>query len=97
MTRKRFVKLLMADGYSRNEANTVAAKARICGMRYSTAYSMRRLRIPQIKLATANFDAFCEAVRNLADTALKVGVAISKAATAFAETYTKEMEVNHGR
>lgn len=39
MTRKRFVKLLMADGYSRNEANEVADDAKE-GYSYKFLYSL---------------------------------------------------------
>lgn len=37
MTRKRFVKLMMALGYSRNEANSLAA----CANRYGVSYADR--------------------------------------------------------
>ena len=39
MTRKRFVKLLMADGYSRNEANEFADDAKE-GYYYNFLYSL---------------------------------------------------------
>lgn len=34
MKRKKFVKKLMSMGYSRNEANAIAAEARRCGITY---------------------------------------------------------------
>lgn len=37
MTRNRFIKLLMASGYSRNEAATMAAIARKIGVPYAEA------------------------------------------------------------
>lgn len=38
MTRKRFVKLLMADGYSRNKANSIARETSAEGVSYSIKY-----------------------------------------------------------
>ena len=38
MTRKRYIKLLMAAGYSRNEANQLAEWAVESGLSYRTAY-----------------------------------------------------------
>ena len=38
MTRKRFVKLLMADGYSRNDANSIARDTSAEGWTYSLKY-----------------------------------------------------------
>ena len=38
MTRKRFVKLMMSFGYSRNEANSMAQYERKRGIRYEDAY-----------------------------------------------------------
>ena len=39
-TRKRFVKLLMANGYSRNEANEKAKRARRLGYSYQDFFFM---------------------------------------------------------
>lgn len=38
MTRKRFVKLLMADGYSRNKANSIAKQTAADGDTYGSRY-----------------------------------------------------------
>lgn len=38
MTRKRFVKLLMAEGYSRNDANSIARDTSAEGWTYSLKY-----------------------------------------------------------
>lgn len=97
MTRKRFVKLLMADGYSRNEANTLAADARSCGLKYSNAYKAESaISAAKLNLKDIDFSAICDAIRNLVEFAVDIASAIAKAATAFAETYTKEMEaINH--
>lgn len=88
MTRKRFVKLLMAAGYDRNEANDAAEKARRCGMEYSTACNVYR------KISAVDITAFGDALRNIVDMAAKVVVAFTKAAEAFAKTYRAEMEAN---
>ena len=96
MTRKRFVKLLMAAGYDRNEANAAAADTRIRGIEYSTAVIPAKAIMPAgLKWDSANIDALCDAVRKIADAAQKVALAIGKAIAAFAETYTAEMEANH--
>lgn len=93
MTRKRFVKLLMAAGYDRNEANAAAAAARSRGVGYSTACiaSTAILSIGN-KLNTINIDAVCDAIRAVAVAAQQVASAICKAMTAFAEAYTAAME-----
>ena len=97
MTRKRFVKLLMADGYSRNEANKLATDVQYCGLSYSTAYRTESdMRGAIIKFKNIGFTAGRDAFRNIAEAAVKVVSAIAKAANAFAETYTAEMEaLNH--
>lgn len=91
MTRKRFVKLLMADGYSRNEANALAVDARRYG--YSKVYNAESaMRAAKINLNNIDITAVCDAIRKFADIAQKMAVAIGKAVTAFAEVYTAEME-----
>ena len=96
MTRKRFVKLLMAAGYDRNEANAAAADARSRGIEYSTAVIPAKVALSVgIKWNDINIDAMCEAIREIADMAQKVALAIGKAVAAFAETYTTEMEAIH--
>ena len=96
MTRKRFVKLLMAAGYDRNEANTAAADSRRRGIEYSTAVIPAKAVLSTgIKLNDANIDAVCDAIQKIADAAQKVALAIGKAIAAFAETYTAEMEASH--
>ena len=39
MTRKRFVKLLMARGFYRNEATAMATEAKLTGMPYAVVYA----------------------------------------------------------
>ena len=93
MTRKRFIKLLMADGYSRNDANTLAADARSYGMMYSNAYNLEhKLAGAKLDLKKVNIDAMVDAIRNIVDVASQVATAIYKAVCAFAATYQAEME-----
>lgn len=44
MTRKRFVKLMMGKGYSRNEANALAARARRYGVSYADRWRHERIK-----------------------------------------------------
>ena len=86
MTRKRFVKLLMAAGYDRNEANAHAADARKTRIKYSTAFIVRS------KLNDLNISALSDAVRIIGDTAVKLAYALSKAAEAFTQAFSGHME-----
>lgn len=96
MTRKRFIKLLMAQGYSRNEANTVAAYSRSNRTPYSTAYTAELDAHTAIsKLTATNFDALCNAIGNLADMISRFSEAVSKAAAAFVKTFQAGMEENN--
>ena len=98
MTRKRFVKLLMAEGYSRNKACKIAADAWRNGLTYSSAYKAEqgflaaKINLEKINLEKINVDAMCDAIRQIVDVATKVALAISKAVGAFAEAYRAEME-----
>lgn len=96
MTRKRFIKLLMAEGYSRNEANTIATDARNCGLDYKTAHKAESdISAAKLNLKNINISALCDGIRNIVDAAWKVSLAISKAMVAFAKTYHEEMEKPH--
>lgn len=89
MTRKRFVKLLMAKGYTRNEANAYAANARKCGIEYRTACIAYR------QLAGIDIPAFCDAVRKIIYTTARVAQAITNATAAFVKAYRESMEASH--
>ena len=59
MTRKRFVKLLMADGYSRNKANSIAKQTVADGDTYGSRYwylqfgnQFPDVAFPELKAAT---------------------------------------------
>lgn len=81
MTRKRFVKLMMAEGYSRNTANLMAWKAAAQGVSYQKTYDaatgMSRL-IKKLKKALV---PVCEA-------AIKMGQAFAEVLRAAQPAYT---------
>lgn len=61
MTRKRFVKLLMADGYSRNKANSIAKQTAADGDTYGSQYwylqfgnQFPDVALPELKAAIEN-------------------------------------------
>lgn len=72
MTRKRFVKLLMALGYSRNEANIMAAVARIRCMQYDLKFALIAFERLQDTAAAAT-NAFASLVACLQDFFADVG------------------------
>lgn len=80
MTRKRFVKLLMAKGYSRNSANAAAICAQNKGYSYETAYRLATA-IPNL------VDRLAPAIKNIADTAWKMSKALAAGFAAFGEAY----------
>lgn len=93
MTRKRFIKLLMAKGYSRNEANTAAKQCQTSRIEYRKAHTaIKACDVARIKFTTINIDAVCDAIRKIVDVVQKMAVAIGKAVTAFATVLTEEME-----
>lgn len=87
MTRKRFVKLLMAKGYDRNEANGRADVCRECGFSYEAAYqAIYRIDISDV------FGRISEALNTITDTARKVCFALGQAAASFTETFRNCMD-----
>jgi len=85
MTRKRFVKLMMARGYSRNEANALALVARYKGDSYEKAYRMATI-IPDL------VDRLTEAFENVVDTAWRMAKALTAGFAAFGEAFRSAME-----
>lgn len=86
MTRKRFIKLLMASGHSRDKANEIAALARDARITYETAYRATQKSVQaQIEAAVAAINATYEA-------AVKVCTSLVKTLHAFSETFRAEME-----
>lgn len=98
MTRKRFVKLLMSEGYSRNEANAFAAFALIRWGEYNTAYKNKQLTNDiRIDWKKVDLDALNDAINKVAEAATKIVSALAKAFCAFSETFNKEMEAQNDR
>lgn len=85
MTRKRFVKLLMAKGYDRNLANDMAMVAQKKGYRYEKAYCVAT-GIPDL------VDNLAPAIVNLVKTVSKLATALGAGVSAFAEAYAASMK-----
>lgn len=85
MTRKRFVKLLMAKGFDRNCAKDMAMVAQKKGYSYEKAYRMAT-GIPDL------VDNLTPAIVNLAETVSKLATALGAGFAAFAEAYTASMK-----
>lgn len=87
MTRKRFVKLLMSMGYSRNEANSTAIHARHCGKTYEQMYINIRLEeinelckfVEEAKKVLGNFGTvMMEFAKNVASALAEITVCSAK-------------------
>lgn len=83
MTRKRFTKLAMSVGYSRNEANSLS-KLISCYDSYEDVY--------EHEITSLSIDEVQEAFQNVLKAVTKVVGAISAGINAFAETVRTEME-----
>ena len=87
MTRKRFIKLLMSRGYSRNEATTVALRAIRNGRTYDIAYFAVRVEDGDSEALEA-VQALCYRIaavlRSVADAAVKIIQSFSACLTAAA-------------
>ena len=90
MTRKRFTKLLMAQGYSRNEANSTADLAIALKPSYEAAYTAittRELVLPR-QIDTRALEA---ALRQIGDTAWRICEAFTAGMQAFCKAYSERM------
>lgn len=88
MTRKRFVKLAMANGYSRNSANRIAEKVPTSGKTYAEAHKA----LLAVKELTAAFTpALSEAVERFTQAVSKMAKAFSEGAAAFSKAYSAAM------
>lgn len=76
MTKKRFIKLLMSQGASRNEARMLAYWYNLRGISYADAYSKERLR-HSIHIS-AMIDAFKNGILQVAEAARLMGEALKK-------------------
>lgn len=81
MTRKRYIKLLMAHGYDRNEAAAMAVDVRECGWSYQNGYDI-----------IVESDRFCDLLTGIRDgyellaaTMRKIAAGLAAGAAAFSE------------
>lgn len=86
MTQKRFKKLMMSKGYSRNAVNDIAKNVRECGVSYSEVYTMSDIKIP----------AVVDAIRCVVEQMQNIVVAVGVAMRAFVETFNKKMKGGAG-
>ncbi len=99
MTRKRFIKLLMSQGYDRNGANEIADKVRESKIPYANGYkyhqeTKRVLQEVLPKIQEAVYDIVPKLANALASTMEAVKIAAAKCAegfSAFAERYRNAM------
>lgn len=70
MTRKKFVKKLMAEGFSRNEANRISIETRESGMLYQKYYEYKyqwfKLSVAMSKVGNS-FDNVCKSINKFAN------------------------------
>ena len=88
MTQKRFKKLMMSKGYSRNGVNEIAKKARESGRTYAEVYTISS----NIDISAA-VDAFQNAIKKIQEVCIAAGAAIR----AFNETFNKAMKSEGGQ
>lgn len=88
MTRKRFVKLCMANGYGRNAANLIAKGFNAKGKTYAEAYQVT---IAVKKLCDRIIPVIGETVERVNKAISKVAKAASAAAAAFTEAFQAAM------
>lgn len=69
MTRKRFVKLLMADGYSRNQANSIARETAADGYTYD--FQLLYLRV-QNDFPDFSLKELKSAIKKIADAIIEI-------------------------
>lgn len=79
MTRKRFVKLLMAEGYSRNDANDIADEVLEDGFTYAEGYDHIARMLP---LVQAMIPRVTDAIEKVTEAITRVATAAGKAVAA---------------
>lgn len=89
MTRKRFVKLLMAKGYSRNEANRAAEFAYMLKPSYKAAYI--ELNTGVLDLSRIDTKTLHEAMERVIDSVLRIAEAFVAGMRAFTDAVNAEM------
>lgn len=84
MTRKRYIKLMMSKGYSRNEANNAASKIQAEGGSYADDAM-------QVCISAAQNEdvmrSVCKTVDALVAAAIKLAEAVAAGAAAFSAAY----------
>lgn len=103
MTRKRFVKLLMADGYSRNKANSIAKQTVADGDTYEFRLLLLRVgnNFPDVALQElkAAIGKVAEKITEILPTVINAIVELLPVAIDLAHkrisTLQEEMEANH--
>lgn len=88
MTRKRFIKLLMAEGYSRNGANDIADDALKDGYSYAETYDQITRLLPLVQAITPEIT---DAIKKATEAIAKVVTATVEAAGAFIDAFTAAM------
>lgn len=94
MTRKRFVKLLMAEGYSRNEANEFADDAKE-GYSYKFLYSLHCVLRENPSFLEYFFEKVTNAIEKIVEFLPTAIQQINEKITTFCELIRVELEVNH--
>lgn len=95
MTRKRYVKLLMADGFSRNEANRAAQGVIEVGHDYRSEYEMYlqdaiRLSDTTLSAWSGSMETFVADMEKIREAATKIGEAITAMFRAAVDAYREE-------
>lgn len=88
MTRKRFVKLAMSNGYSRNSANRIADAVVADGKTYAEVYKVLST---VKKLTAAIVPAVSETVQRIIEVFGKMMNAVSEGAAAFSKAFKAAM------
>ena len=76
MTRKRYIKLTMAQGYQRNQAQDLARDGPRLGIPYRALYTARRCRYP-VLLSSKQFD---NAMRQIVKVTAQLAAGLKEAA-----------------
>ena len=82
MTRKRFIKLQMAQGYDRNTAEAIARRARAAGWSYAVAFgnltAARRIVAGMVDGLKSVLEPVCAWVSQIAQAMIAAGAAFQK-------------------
>lgn len=89
MTRKRFIKLLMAQGYSRNEADCLAWQAMANAYSYEEAYAI--VNIKTIVIPKLTTEQIQDIVQQINKAAWRICEAVCDGVTAFCKAFSARM------